>query len=748
MAKIKPTLFEQLKSEEAIENPQEPTGMRFSPTLRWCIIVITLISCTALFPSRSGVSDSTSLTGNSMIGLNWPEETLKANFTFPIYKTPTVYQAEVKKAREFAPPVFTLNPVTQRIAARNADIIIQAILSLPDNSTGTLPNLPLSESNARKCLQFDPIFRKKALARMDRELLKVLNSIYQTGFLSVNRSKFPTADITIKQSTISEQILPAEKFLDSSSMLKLTESMLRNSLPTNEADIALEIAMKSFIPNMLYSHQATEEARKLAELSVPKTIGIVRSGEIIIAKGERITENTVLKIQSYGTSRLLHGEKDISWVIILGNLGHTAAIYSILLLYLFYIRRVMFNDNLQLAGLSAMMFFVALQAWATMHLNVSFAIEYAVIIPTLSMLFAILFDSRTAFYATVAMALLLAGIRGNDYSTAVAMMLAGMFAAYTVRDLQSRTQIFKSIFSVFLGFALPIAALGAQRTLELPILGSQLVVALINSAISPLITFGMLFLVERTFNIMTDLRLQEYDNLDHPLLIELSEKAPGTYQHTLTIARLSEAAARAIGANALLAKVGAYYHDIGKIAKSEYFVENQINIDNKHDRLQPRKSASVIRDHVEEGMELAQEYKLPRRISDFIPMHHGTMLIKHFYAKALEDAETTGVEVSEADYRYPGPKPATRETAIVMLADAAEALTRARNDDDRDDFEQTMDSIIRDRLLDGQFDTCDLTMKDIQLIKEAFVKNLVGIHHHRIQYKTIPGDEASDTERQ
>ncbi|MFN8361305.1 MAG: HDIG domain-containing protein [Candidatus Kapaibacterium sp.] len=745
MAKTKPTLFEQLKSEEAIENPQEPTGVRFSPIVRWCIIIITLVSCTALFPSRSGISDTASLSGSSMIGLNWPEETLKANFTFPIYKSQAVYQAEVKKAREFAPPVFTLNPVTQRIAARNADAIIQAISALSDDPTAT-PSLPLSESNSRKCIQFDAVFRRKVIVRIDRELLRLLNAVYQTGFLNISRDKFPSADIAIKQTSVAEQLMPAEKFLDSASMLKLAESMLRSSLPTNEADIALEIAVKSFIPNLLYSSQATEEARKTAELSVPKTLGLVRSGEIIISKGERISENAVLKIQSYGTSRLLHGEKDISWVIILGNLGHTAAIYSILLLFLFYIRRAMFNDNLQLAGLSSMMLFVALQAWATLHLNVSFAVEYAVIIPTLSMLFAILFDSRTAFYATVAMALLLAGIRGNDYSTAVAMMLAGMFAAYTVRDLQSRTQIFKSIFSVFLGFALPIAALGAQRTIELPALGSQLVVALINSAISPLITYGMLFLVERTFNIVTDLRLQEYDNLDHPLMVELSEKAPGTYQHTLTIARLSEAAARAIGANALLAKVGAYYHDIGKIAKSEYFVENQINIDNKHDRLHPRKSASVIREHVEEGIELAQEYKLPRRISDFIPMHHGTMLIKHFYAKALEEAEANGGEVNEEDYRYPGPKPATRETAIVMLADAAEALTRARNDDDRDDFEQTMDSIIRDRLLDGQFDTCDLTMKDLLLIKEAFVKNLVGIHHHRIQYKPLPGDEANDSE--
>jgi putative nucleotidyltransferase with HDIG domain len=741
MAKAKPTLFAQLKNEEALENPNEPTGIRFSRSVKITIIVATLLITTVFFPSKSGIDYSNPQSGNAMLGLTWPDETLKADFTFPIYKPQAAYLTEIERARMNTPPVFVVNAVTPRIAARNADGILSALNAVNVASSQTSSQIPLSESATTKFLQIDVSQRNKLLDRIDHELLKLLTIIYQNGFLNVNKSKFTATDITIKLNNIQEQRLPNEKFIDSTAFPKIAEKIFTNSLPINEAEIAADIAKRAFIPNLIYSEQATEEDRKLAAASVAKTIGIVRAGEIIISKGERITEDALLKIQSSGKSRLLHGAKDISWVIVLGNLGHSASIYLILLMYLFFIRRTMFDDNLQLAGLSGMMIFVGCQAWLTMHINVGFPIEFAVVLPALSMLFAILFDSRTGFYATVAMAVLLAGIRGNDYPTAIAMMLAGMFGAYTVRDLQNRTQIFKSIFSVFLGFALPIIALAAERTVEFSTVGSQLIVALMNSAISPLITFGLLFIVERVFHITTDLLLQEYDNLDHPLLVELSEKAPGTYQHTLTIARLAESAARAINANDLLVKVGAYFHDIGKVAKSEYFIENQINISNKHDKLSPKKSAQVIKNHIEEGIELAHEYKLPKRIIDFIATHHGTMLIKHFYAKAIEDAETNPADINEDDFRYPGPKPATKETAIVMLADAAEAITRANNNDEREDFENTLDAIIKERLLDGQFDNCDITMHELQIIKETFVKNLIGIHHHRIQYKTIAPED-------
>jgi putative nucleotidyltransferase with HDIG domain len=326
-------------------------------------------------------------------------------------------------------------------------------------------------------------------------------------------------------------------------------------------------------------------------------------------------------------------------------------------------------------------------------MNSSYPLEYAVIVPALSMLIAILFDSRTAFYSTVVMSLLIAGVRGSDYSVGLAMMIGGMVAAYSVRDIQARTQLFASITYVFIGMSVSIASIGAERSLSWNEMYPQLIVAGINAVFSPIFTFGVLYLIERVFPVTTDLKIDEYDSLEHPLLMEMNEKAPGTFQHTMTIARLAESAAHAIHANALLAKVGSLYHDIGKIPKAEYYVENQINIDNKH-----------------------------------------------FYAKAIELSQNGEgpTIVKEEDYRYTGPKPNSKETGILMLADAAEAVVRLNNAETKEDIEVILQGIINDRMLDGQLDECPLTIAEINEIKESFIKNLLGMRHHRITYKEIP----------
>lgn len=518
----------------------------------------------------------------------------------------------------------------------------------------------------------------------------------------------------------------------------MSEQFLVSRTLPGMLQLGIEILRNGMVPNIIYSEQLTEQARKLAEQSVPQTLGIVHSQEVIIQKGERVTPLAVLKLQSYEDTRRLQEKTAYSLPMFIGSFGHAGLIYSLLVLYLYYIRKKIFADNLNLGGISFIIIIVSLMSWATIKINTSWPIEYAVIIPAFSMLIAIIFDSRTAFYATVTMSLFMAGIRGNDYATGTAAMLAGTLGAYTVRDIQSPTQIFRSIFFIMIGYTVAIVSFGLERAAESRTIIQQLSVAGLNSAIAPLFTFGILLILEKFTDLNTDMRLNEFDNLNHPLLLQLNEKAPGTYQHTMMIARLAESAARAIGARPLLAKVGSYFHDVGKLAKSEYFVENQINIDNKHDRLSPKKSTKIIRDHVQDGIELANEYKLPQQIVDFIPQHHGTMLIKHFYAKALEDAISKGTSVNEDDFRYPGPKPATKESAIVMLADSVEAISRTMNTDDRDELEKAINSIFRDRLMDGQLDNTDLTLKDLSLIKEAFVKNLMGIHHQRIAYKQIP----------
>ena len=296
--------------------------------------------------------------------------------------------------------------------------------------------------------------------------------------------------------------------------------------------------------------------------------------------------------------------------------------------------------------------------------------------------------------------------------------------------------MFQSILYVFAGFVISLFAIGLERSSDFSAILNKIIMALINSAFSPIITFAMLFILERITNITTDLRLQEFNNLNHPLLVKLNDIAPGTYQHTQSLAFLAERCASAINANPLLTRVGAYFHDIGKIIKPEYFAENQMDIQSKHDLLSPKKSAEAIRNHVHEGIRLAKEYNLPQRIIDFIPMHHGTTLIKHFYAKALEEAGDKLIK--EEDFRYPGPKPSTKEAAIVMICDSVEAVSRVIGLKDFEELEKAIDKIIKEKFLDGQFDECNISLKELRVIEDTCAKNLIGSSHQRIQYKELP----------
>jgi putative nucleotidyltransferase with HDIG domain len=250
----------------------------------------------------------------------------------------------------------------------------------------------------------------------------------------------------------------------------------------------------------------------------------------------------------------------------------------------------------------------------------------------------------------------------------------------------------------------------------------------------------MLFIVENISNITTDLKLEEYNNINHPLLIKLNEVAPGTYQHTMSLAVLAEKCALSIGANPLLTKLGAYFHDIGKISRPDFFAENQFDSDNKLYLIPPKKAAEIIRKHVTEGIRIAKEYKLPQSIIDFIPMHHGTSLIRHFYAKALEESPNT--IINENEFRYPGPKPNNKETAILMICDSSEAISRIATLD-RENLEELIIKSIEEKLLDGQFNETTLSLKELDIIKNICIKNIAAASHQRIEYKEIPNDKKS-----
>ena len=727
--KSESTAFTRLISPE--EAGSFASKARRSSLLRWLLLLVST-GVLVLFSPHS-----TDIERSREAGSIWSGDTVRATFSFPLYKDEQTIEGEKRKAQDSILLIFTPTGATPESMAdtlrRMALLVDSSDLKLPllsDQSRAWINSLPEEE-------------RVDHVQRISSQLAESVTTLFPAGIIDRAKSLIQQDRIVLRRGGAYEEEISIKPLYDSLLAVQALEAELaRRGIQEEEYSLALDLFRGVWKPTYQYSRALTEEAQRMAANAVPKTRGLVREGQVMVTPGEEITEKTALMLRSYERSRRLRHEGGSRWFQLLGAIGHVIILLGLPLIYLYNFRRRIFNDNLQLGIILVCILIVGLLAWLSLSIVIPLPIEYLILVPFLSMLLAILFDSRTAFYLTVVACLIVAGIRGADYSVAIALLSAGVMAAYTVRDIKNRTQLYRSIaYSVF-GFGVAIIALGLERGASLDELGLRLGFASINTIVSPVLTFGAILLLERFFNIATDLKLLEYDNLNHPLLRQLADKAPGTYQHTLTIARLAESAANAIGANGLQAKVGAYFHDVGKITRAEYFVENQMEIGNKHDKIKPEQSVKLIREHVMDGIKIARQYNLPERIIDFIPTHHGTTTIKYFLDKAREE----NPDVDESLFCYPGPRPHSRETAIVMLADAVEATARALTDPNTRTISETVDQIIKRRFTDGQLDECDLTLADLTRIREAFVRNLVGMVHPRIQYKKDEGKSETETE--
>lgn len=728
----KKKLFQKLREENAFDDSSNRTGIRYSLKLKVAVVLFTVLFCALFFNIHFEKSITQASNYSLAPGYLWPGRTLTAEFTFPIFKQEIVYKEEVKKAVDNLLPVFVYDKTAKNEALTQLDVLLS---NIKEQISTKDPTDLLTPTQFKYLTQKSETQINTELNSIKNILEQYLIDTYKSGFISMSVNSLKRNEISVRVDASGEVIFRKSALTDSISFLENAETVINRRLTGTGRAVALRLLSRLMIPNMYFSTELTNNLKELTSQSVAKTTGIVHKGEVIIRKGDRVTQFHLNKLLSYDKSLFMKSDDVYDFWNFLGSYLHAFMLYSLLLVFLFVLRKRIFYDNMQLGILSLILIFISFISWLSIQITTRFPIEYALILPALSMLVAIVFDSRTAFYMTVIMSLYVAGIRGNDYETSTAMLIAGALGAYTVRDIQSRTQMYKSFFLILLGFLLPIVAFGLERSADTMLTVYRFIIATINAAFSPLITFGLLFLLERFSNIATDLRIKEYDNLSHTLLQKLNEIAPGTYQHTMAVAILTERCTAAIGGNSLLAKVGAYFHDIGKIGKPEYFAENEADMKSKHDQLSPRKSAEAIKEHVTNGIALAEQYNLPRRIINFIPMHHGTTLIKHFYAKALE--ENPDGNVKESDFRYPGPKPNNKETAVLMICDSAEAISRLF-ENDKEKFEAALKKIIDEKLLDGQFDESDITIKDLNKIRETCIKNLMGMSHKRKAYKEIP----------
>ena len=578
---------------------------------------------------------------------------------------------------------------------------------------------------------------------------------FQEDILQICRNRWAIGILDIKESIIISDQLAIDNgdiptLYNLSELNDLNEAWTEakkeiTSIYGDENDIRRELGydliIEFMIPNLVYDKETTERRQNASLDRVPRSKGIVLKDEMIVNANQRITEEDLQKLQSLAVeiskeNRTL-GIKD-SIITYIGRLLIIGILISYFFTFLLIYRSHIFEKWQLLLVIAFIYVFIIVIANIFVY-QLDFS-EFLIPVTVAAMLLTILFDARIGFMGTTSIVLLVGIMIGNDLEFIVTGLFMSSIAMYTVRRIRTRSKFITAIFSLMGASIIAVLSHGLFMGHSVSTMGLDLTYLLVNSIFAPIITYGLIIILEVSFGITTDLSLIELLDFNHPLLKRLQQEANGTFNHSVVVGNLAEACADAINARSLLCRVGAYYHDLGKMERPEYYIENQFMGDNKHDSLTPAMSAKIIRKHVIDGLKLAKDYGLPRLVSDFIPMHHGTSRVEYFYRMALEAAKDTNEKVDDSAYRYPGPKPNTKETGILMICEAVEAAVRSIKEPDILKIDTMVDKVIKGRLNDGQLDECPLTLDDLRKIKGTVDGNsgmlpvLRGIYHIRIEY--------------
>lgn len=504
----------------------------------------------------------------------------------------------------------------------------------------------------------------------------------------------------------------------------------------------MDIARYFAEPNLNYMEGETARLHDLARQGVTVAKGRIEKGERIIDSHTKITENhyEILRSMEAAMAESAGPKGPRAWFLPL--LGRTLLVAMLVVIFVAFLKRhrpQLYDDINVLVFLTTVGILVLLVA----ALVTRFApdIPYLIPIGLAAILITLLLDDQLAGAAAIAVSILIGAVGGLGLSFVIVSIVGSLVASASVVGIRHRWQFYRSMLFTSAAYCLTILAVELitsaspfQEALRDSIWG------VVNAVSATTVAIVLLPVLERYFGLSTDITLLELADLNRPIFRRMMLEANGTYHHTMVIGSLSEAAATAIDTNPLLARVGAYYHDIGKVAKAEYFGENlKPGMKNPHEKLSPTMSCLILESHVREGIEMARELKLPKVVRDFIPEHQGTTLMSYFYHKALE----MDPGVDERDYRYPGPKPQSKETAIVMLADSVEATSRSLADPTPSRIKAVVKRIIDQRAADGQLDECNLTLQELARVRDAFVPVLVGLFHGRIQYQWQEKDKAA-----
>ena len=639
---------------------------------------------------------------NFQKGKPWQYENLYAPFSFTIKKSKAEIEEEKEYLREELIPYFEID-------------------------TAKVTEVKTLFNNFYKQKESIDIANQRDLKIKDAGL-RILDNLYTYGLISENYS-FDSNKLIYLKNGNEIQELSYKQLVFLGDIDRIIKSNVKEYFILDAELFLTELITSIVLPNVTLNSELTASTIRSKIESINPNRGVIDKGSRIIAKGEVVEGNKFQILSSYKAvfESQIWSKSNFYWLL-LGYSLLISLVFLMLFLFLKNYRLEIYNNNTKVTFI---LFNIIVMIFLT-TLIVKYDAKLVYITPLciLPLVLKTFFDARLGLFVHVLTILLLGFIVPNSFEFLFLQTIAGMVTILTVSELYKRANLFISVgqitFIYVLGyFAFFIIQEGNIELIQWDYFGYFVLCGLLT-----LFSFPLIYIYEKMFGLVSDVSLLELSDTNSKLLKELSNKAPGTFHHSLNVANLAEAAANEIGANAMLTRVGALYHDIGKMVNPTYFTENQMSSINSHDELDPKESAKIIIDHVIIGIEIAKKNKLPDRIIDFIRTHHGTRLVHYFYSKENEKLGT----VSKEDFSYPGPTPFSKETAILMMADSVEAASKSLKEPTSSVLDEFVEKIIDSQLNQGQFLNANITLKEIQRIKKVLKKKLNNMYHLRIEY--------------
>ncbi|MCC8360299.1 HD family phosphohydrolase [Salinimicrobium sediminilitoris] len=635
-------------------------------------------------------------------GKPWQYENLYAPFDFAILKTPEELSAEKEEINKSHVPYYDYN--AEAVEEVEAALEGQFVRIFPDTLT------------------------RRENMRLKEFIQNTFEEIYDAGVLQEIVPLSPDQLVYLREGNEVTEVT-YKSILKQSQLRDFLNRKIDQAQLQNYREELIGLFFDTVKPNVSYNEALTQNDLESRYNQISYTRGNVERGTIIVAKGEVVEGDKLQVLNSLKAEyeSQVWSEANYNWVIV----GYTLLVFLALLMLMLFIRKYrydIFQNNIKVTFIY---FNVTLMVLLTV-LIIRFNVAYVYVVPLCVLPLTIkgFFDSRLGLFTHVITVLLLGFIVPDSYEYMFLQIIAGIVTILTVSELYKRANLFITVGQITLVYIVSYFAFTVIQEGSIYEVESETFLMFLLGGLATLFVQPLIYAYEKIFGLISDMSLLELSDTNTKLLKELSDKAPGTFHHSLNVANLAEAAANEINANAMLVRVGALYHDIGKMRNPTYFTENQTTSVNSHDELSPKESADIIIEHVINGIEIAKKRNLPDRVIDFIRTHHGTTTVYYFLKKAMDNDQ----HVNEDDFRYPGPMPFSKETAILMMCDSVEAASRSIKEPTAKTIDEFVEKIINKQMEDGQFLNSDITFMEIQQVKKILKRKLKNIYHLRIEY--------------